>query len=90
MTAIKQEDYQKRLDSLTEIFTGMIIHADATSKKRCPYKNRFDECTAKFACHFQRSPAEPESLLVCSANDGIDYCSAWEKEPAETDEPEHV
>lgn len=81
MKPIKQEDYQKRLDSLTEIFTGMIIHADATSKKRCPYKNRLDQCTAKFSCRFQLSPKEAGNPLVCSATDGKDYCSAWERDP---------
>ncbi len=81
MKKIKQEDYERRLDTLTELFTGMVIHADAISTRRCPYKNRLNECTAKFSCHFQRAPDEEGKLLLCSAGDDVDYCSAWEKEP---------
>ena len=51
--------------------------------KRCPYKNRLDQCTAQFGCRNQRKPRNPGELRVCGGDDKIDYRSAWEPpEPA--------
>ena len=88
MKKIDKEEYQKRLDKLTELFAGMTAHADELSTQRCPYKNRFDECTAKFGCRNQRKPRPGGDLLMCGGDDKLDYRSAWETEGGEGAEGE--
>ena len=83
MQKIDKKEYQKRLDKITEIFEGMVLHADEQSTYRCPYKNRFDQCTAKFGCRNQRKPPVEGNLLLCGGDDRIDYRSAWETESEE-------
>ena len=83
MKKINKEEYQKRLDKITELFSSMVTHADEQSMYRCPYKNRFDQCTAKFGCRNQRKPPVKGDLLLCGGDDKIDYRSAWETEAAE-------
>ncbi len=83
MQKIDKDEYQKRLDKITELFSGMMTHADEQSTYRCPYKNRFDQCTAKFGCRNQRKPPVKGDLLLCGGDDKIDYRSAWETEAAE-------
>ncbi len=83
MQKIDKEEYQKRLDRITEMFEGMVLHADEQSTYRCPYKNRFDQCTAKFGCRNQRKPPVKGDLLLCGGDDRIDYRSAWETESVE-------
>ncbi len=78
MQKIDPADYQKRLDRITELFSGFVVHAQKQSMSRCPYRNRLDECTAKFECRNQTSPTEKSALPVCSGL--IDYCSAWSKD----------
>ena len=78
MQKIDQHEYQKRLDRITEIFSGMIQHADELSAERCPYKNRFDQCTAKFGCRNQAKPPNPGEPFMCVGDDKLDYRSAWE------------
>ena len=81
MKKIEREAYQKRLDRISQIFAGMATHADQQSQMRCPYKDRFDECTAKFGCRFQRKPREGRERFFCASDDQLDYRSAWESEP---------
>ncbi|MDE0298804.1 MAG: ASKHA domain-containing protein [Candidatus Poribacteria bacterium] len=83
MHKINKEEIHKRLDKITEIFEGLVLHADEQSTYRCPYKNRFDQCTAKFGCRNQRKPPLKDDLLLCGGDDRIDYRSAWETESAE-------
>ena len=78
MEKIDPAEYQKRLDRLTEILTGMVRHADAVSTHRCPYKNRHDECTASFGCRNKRPVAAPDGKPLCASDDKLDYRSAWE------------
>ena len=80
MQKIDKEAYQKRLDRITELFADMMVHADEQSTYRCPYKNRFDECTAKFGCRNQRRPEEKGELLNCGGDDKIDYRPAWQED----------
>ncbi len=94
---MNNEEYQKRLDKITELFSSMVNHANEQSMYRCPYKNRFDQCTAKFGCRNQRRPPSEglvdqqdsvrgtpkEGLLLCGGDDKIDYRPAWETEAAE-------
>jgi hypothetical protein len=44
MQNIDPVEYQKRLDRLTEILSGIAAHADEVSLCRYPYKNRLDQC----------------------------------------------
>ena len=78
MRKIDEQEYQKRLEQISDLFSGMIQHADELSTERCPYKNRFDECTAKFGCRNQGKPLSPGGLLVCTGDDKLDYRGAWE------------
>ena len=83
MRKIYKEEDQKRLDKITELFSDMVQHADELSTHRCPYKNRCDECTAKFGCRNQRKPSEDTKLLLCVGDDKLDYRSAWETDPVD-------
>ncbi len=76
---IEPADYQARLDRITELFGTMVAQAGELSLRRCPYKNRFDECTASFGCRNQRFPEGKDGPKLCSAKDGdLNYKSAWE------------
>ena len=82
MKKIDKAEYEKRLNKITQIFEGLVGHADVQSTYRCPYKNRFDHCTAKFGCRNQRKITEGTGLL-CVGDDKLDYRSAWETEAAD-------
>ena len=73
-------DYQERLDKISSIFADMVQHADQVSLTRCPYKNRFDQCTAQFGCRYQ-SRSERSETIGCKSNDNLDYRTAWETDP---------
>ena len=64
---MNREEYQKRLDKISELFSSMVNHANEQSAYRCPYKNRFDQCTAKFGCRNQRRPSK-EGFGWCGNN----------------------
>ena len=78
MQKIDEQEYRKRLEQISDLFSGMIRHADELSTERCPYKDRFDQCTAKFGCRNQGKPPTPAGLFVCTGDDKLDYRSAWE------------
>lgn len=77
MKKIDKSEYEKRLNKITEIFEDLVTHADEQATYRCPYKNRFDHCTAKFGCRNQRKIDEGTGLL-CAGDDKLDYRDAWE------------
>ena len=77
MKKIDKAEYEKRLNKITQIFEDLVVHADEQATYRCPYKNRFDHCTAKFGCRNQRKIDEGTGLL-CVGDDKLDYRSAWE------------
>ena len=79
---IDPAEYQKRIDRISSIFSDIVEQSDVQSTKRCPYRNRFDQCTAKFGCQNQRRPKVKVELLQCGGDDKIDYRSAWEAEQA--------
>jgi hypothetical protein len=83
MKKIDKAEYQERLDRIQKLFAGMVNHAGEISLKRCPYKNRFDQCTAKFGCEYQRRTKNPDDLLSCVSDDKLDYRSAWEMDPSD-------
>ena len=58
------------------IFREMSATVSEVSKRRCPYKNVRDRCTAAFGCRNQRRE-EPGSLPLCIGSDDLDYRSAW-------------
>ncbi len=70
--------WEQRLDRVSELFGSMIETATAQATFRCPYKNRFDQCTAHFGCRNQRKPPNPGELKVCGGDDKLDYRRAWE------------
>ena len=85
MKKIDPEEYQKRLDQLSGILSGIAHQANEQALVRCPYKNRDNECTAKFGCRFQRKPAPERALFQCASDDKLDYRSAWETNPESYD-----
>jgi hypothetical protein len=78
MRKIDPQDYQQRLDRIAELFAGMVVHADELSAMRCPYKNRFDQCTAQFGCRNKRKVSALGQLPVCVSDDKLDYRKAWQ------------
>ena len=79
---IDAADWQRRLERISELFGSMIETVTEQSTRRCPYKNRFDQCTAQFGCRNQRKPRNPGELKVCGGDDKIDYRGAWETDGA--------
>ena len=57
MQRIDPAKYKESLDRLSGILEDMASHANEQALYRCPYKNRFDQCTAKFGCRNQRKPS---------------------------------
>ena len=85
MSGADMQAYQERLDRITEIFSGLVAHAEVSSRTRCPYRDRNDVCTALFRCRNQLdSPADPH-LLTCGHDGTFDYRSAWEAHPRSRD-----
>ncbi len=82
MKKIDKSEYEKRLNKITEIFEDLITHADEQATYRCPYKNRFDHCTAQFGCRNQRKIDEGTGLL-CVGDDKLDYRDAWETDASD-------
>ena len=81
MSKISRQDYQKRLDRLTEIFSDIVSHADKQAETRCPYRDRQDRCTAAFKCRNQ-TPIEGEAeAWICGHDGAFDYRDAWETDP---------
>ena len=78
MEKIDPIEWQKRLDRMTELFGGMVKHADELSLSRCPYKDRQNRCTASFGCRNKRKPEQPGQLPRCAGDDKLNYRSAWE------------
>ena len=85
MPKISQQDYQQRLDRLTEIFSDIVSHADEQATHRCPYRDARDRCTAAFSCRNQ-VPAQAKGEPATCGHDGtFDYSLAWETDPAARD-----
>jgi hypothetical protein len=70
--------YRERLERMSALFASMIATAGELSTRRCPYRNRHDECTAGFGCRNQRKPPDGVGLRRCAGDDKLDYRSAWE------------
>ena len=85
MAKISQQDYQQRLDRLTEIFSDIVSHADAQATHRCPYRDASDRCTAAFSCGNQIPAAKKGAPATCGHDGTFDYSLAWETDPATRD-----
>ena len=85
MPKISQEDYQRRLDRLTEIFADIVSHADEQATHRCPYRDARDRCTAAFSCANQIAAVEKGEPATCGHDGTFDYSLAWETDPATRD-----
>ena len=70
--------YQERLDRLSGLLSSMMPTVNELITRRCPYKNRLDECTAAFGCRNQRWPEGRDGPKLCAADDKLDYRGAWE------------
>lgn len=81
MKKIDKAEYEKRLDRLGEILNGIANHVGQQVLMRCPYKDRFDQCTAQFGCRNKRPPRQSEALPACASDDRLDYRTAWETDP---------
>ena len=90
MKKIDPEEYQKRLDRMSGIFADIAEHASEQALMRCPYKNKDNDCTAKFGCQYQRKPAPERALFQCASNDNLDYRTAWEADPDSYEEMKSV
>lgn len=84
MEKVDRAEYEKRLKRISDIFSDMVVHADEQALTRCPYKNKFDQCTAQFGCRNKRKPRGEGELPACVSDDLLDYRNAWETEPAES------
>jgi hypothetical protein len=82
MQTVDPAQFQKRIDRITRMFEKMIEHADEQSLVRCPYKNRFDQCTAQFGCRYRRPANQAGALPICTSDDKLDYRPAWEMDGA--------
>ena len=80
MAKIDKKQVQERFDRITELLSGMVAHAEEQSRTRCPYRNRFDHCTAEFRCRHQHAAGDDDALS-CGHDGRFDYRSAWETEP---------
>ncbi len=82
MSDSNMEAFQKRLDRMSAIFSDIVAHAEEQSLTRCPYRNRFDLCTAMFRCRNQlpTEDGNPDDL-ACGHDGTFDYRSAWESNP---------
>ena len=85
MRKISQRDYQERLDRLTDIFSGIVDHADAQARNRCPYRDRADRCTAAFDCRNRLPPEAAGERPSCGHDGAFDYRLAWETDPGARD-----
>ena len=85
MQKIDRADYEKSVEKLGNIFAQITQHAEEQALCRCPYKNRFDRCTARFGCRYKRPADEDDELPICTSDDQLEYRSAWESGAADFD-----
>ena len=75
---IDPQEIRKRLVRISEIFAGVVGHAERVSRERCPYRDRLDRCTALFRCRNQRADSADPEVLLCGHDGELDYRTAWE------------
>ena len=72
--------FEERLDRIAALFADIVVHAEASSRTRCPYRDRRDLCTALFRCRNQLSSGA-DGRPACGHDGTFDYRSAWESHP---------
>ncbi len=80
MSKIDEDAYRERLERISALFSDMVGKAEKISSFRCPYRDRFDHCTAAFRCRSQQ-PATSDGSIPCGHDGTFDYRSAWESDP---------
>lgn len=78
MPPTSKEEYESLLDRIETIFSDILEHADKQSRTRCPYRNRADECTARFSCRSRRPGPSAAANPVCGHGSALDYRDSWE------------
>jgi|TARA_B100001964_G_C14004037_1_gene496287 hypothetical protein len=73
-----KDRYQASINKLQKIYSSISDSAVDISKKRCPYKNVKDRCTAKFGCRNQDFVDGKDQLALCVGSDQLDYRDAWD------------
>jgi len=58
---------------LSETLAELVARAEQLSVSRCPYCNRFDECTAQFGCVNQRQEFPPGRLPACAIGGTLNH-----------------
>ena len=81
MSKIDPKEIEKRMARISDIFSEMVAHAETVSRTRCPYRDRFDSCTAEFRCRNQQPAAGNDAPQDCRHDGDFDYRSAWESQP---------
>ena len=76
----ERQAFEERLDRIAALFTDIVVQAEASSRSRCPYRDRRDLCTALFRCRNQLSSGA-EGRPACGHDGTFDYRSAWESHP---------
>jgi hypothetical protein len=69
---------EELLERIAALLGAMMATVEDLSTRRCPYKNRLDQCTAGFGCRNQIRPRRPDLPIVCGGDDKLDYRPAWE------------
>jgi hypothetical protein len=70
---MKQSEYEQALDQLFKVLSDLVAHAEKQATRRCPYKNRLNECVAKFGCRNQRKTSESDAFPACEGDDKLNY-----------------
>jgi len=52
---------------------SLVAEAEQLSLSRCPYRNRFEECTAPFGCVNQRKEFPPCGLPLCLSDGFLNH-----------------
>lgn len=82
MAGADPEAIRERIRRMTELFSEIAGHAETQSRSRCPYRDRSDQCTARFRCRNQRPAPDGAGPAHACGHDGrFDYRSAWEVRP---------
>ena len=75
---INKNRYFESIKKLESIYENIALNVTEVSKRRCPYKDASDNCTATFGCRNQDRSINDGSPFSCIGSDDLDYRNAWE------------
>ena len=75
---INKNRYFESIKKLESIYENIALNVTEVSKRRCPYKDASDNCTAKFGCRNQDRSINDGSPFSCIGSYNLDYRNAWE------------